>query len=122
MIKKEEITRIKAWMKNKPMPPYQIEIKPTNKCNLRCVTCEAMGDLKYNKNEELTLDIYKKLIEEAAEIKVKNIHLSGGGDPLCSDITPNLMKYIKQKGMEGTVSTNGTLFTENIIKELSNKL
>jgi len=118
MIKYEELKRIKSWLKKKPMPPYQIEIKPTNKCNLKCITCAAMGKSEYNKKEELSFEVYKKMLIEAAKLGVKNIHITGGGEPLASDIVPDLMKLIKQLKMEGTVATSGTMFTEELIKEL----
>lgn len=118
MIAKEELLRIKSWLKNKPMPPYQLEIKPTNNCNLKCITCKAMGKAEYKKEEELSFEIYKKMIKEAADIKIKNIHITGGGDPLTSETTSQIMRYIKELGMEGTLATNGTLFSKGTIKEL----
>ena len=117
-LKKEEILRINRWLKNKPMPPFQLELRPTQKCNLKCLTCKTMGKAKYDKNEEIPFKVYKKIIKEAAEINIKTIHITGGGEPLTSETTIPIMTYIKKLGMEGTLATNGILFKEGGIKEL----
>ena len=119
-MEKEILERIQDWLQKKPMPPYQLEINPTNLCNLHCLPCEARGKPFYNSEEEkrITLGIYKSIIDEAASVGVKIIHLSGGGEPLAADKTIYIMEYIKQNNIKGSIVTNGTLFNEYLIKKL----
>ena len=116
----EVLTQIKSWFDGKPMYPYHIEINLTNKCNLECVACHARGKAMYVQEEEknMTLEVYKKFLSEASKLGVKEIHLSGGGEPLMHDNIFDIMKEIKKQGIRGSIVTNGSLFNEKAIEEL----
>jgi len=119
-MEQEIISRVKDWLNNKPTPPYQIEINPTNKCNLNCLHCQARGKKEYKSGEEekITNRIYKRIIREASDLGVKKIHLSGGGEPLISQKIYKIIKQIKKNRITGSLVTNGTLFEKKIIKKM----
>lgn len=118
----EKTKRLIKWMNGKPQPPFTIELIPTNRCNLNCASCwrkstsEEGIEKEYAK--ELSDERLIQLIDEAADIGVKEIAFVGGGEPLCRDITFELIKRIRHHNMNGDLVTNGSLLTKDIIKTL----
>ena len=110
--------RIRRWDKGEPRGPYTMELYPTMTCNIDCVFC----DTTYRKGKqtgELTAEQYWRILDEAEELGVRRIFILGGGEPLVrKDVTPELMRRIKQAGMEGHIATNGTLFDEGLIAQV----
>ncbi len=69
---------------------------------------------------EIDSEIFRKLIDETKELKVKTI-LFIGGEPLVRGDIFELVRYAREKGINPILITNGTLLTtENIIKCLEN--
>lgn len=87
----------------------------TNMCNLRCKHCYAAAGKKNPK--EFTTEEIKKIIDELDELGVVLIALAGG-EPLVRKDIYEIIAYIKNKGMEVFLNTNGTLITEETIKKL----
>lgn len=120
----EKTRRLTLWMKGKPQPPYTIELIPTNRCNFKCKSCWRRNfsekELEKEYSQELSDDRLIQLIDEASKLGVKEIAFVGGGEPLCRDITPFLMKKIRGADMEGDLVTNGSLFTDDLIHLLVN--
>jgi len=113
----EKIRRLLNWFNGRKDFPYSIEVSPTLKCNLNCLFCWRHGK-KVEVTDELSLDEYKRILKEANQLKVKEIRIIGGGEPLMRRDTFEIMKIVKKSGMFGYICTNGTLFTEKMIKEL----
>jgi len=114
----EKIKRLLKWSKGEAAPPLIIELSPTLKCNLNCLFCWRYGKKDIDYGEEVSSKKYKEIIEEAARLGVKEVHIIGGGEPLLRKDTFEMMKAIKSKGMFGYICTNGTLFTKEMIKTL----
>ncbi len=116
---KEEAKRFIGWSKGKKISPYKIELRPTDKCNLRCLTCYSRLKKRFER-QELPLEKYIEIIKEAGKIGVRRFHISGNvGEPLFrKEKTFRIMKEIKEQGMVGSLVTNGTLFSRNMIYSL----
>jgi len=111
----EKAIKLLDWNKGKKPGPFRIEIHPTNVCNLKCIMCAA----KFNRKVELPKKRLHRIIHEAADLKVKNINICGGGEPLFyRQGIFEIMKTAKLFGLEGSLTTNGTLFTQAQIKKL----
>ncbi len=110
--------RIRRWDAGETRGPYTMELYPTMTCNIDCVFC----DTTYRKGKqtgELTPDQYWKLLDDARDLGVRRVFILGGGEPLVrKDVTPELMRRIKDFGMEGHIATNGTLFDEALIDQV----
>ena len=71
-----------------------LTIELTNKCNSRCIHC-----YKDEKNSiEVPLDMIIKIIDQAYELNVFQITLTGG-DPLLHSNIVEIIDYIKKKDM-----------------------
>jgi len=114
----ERAKRILEWVEGKKCGPFTIEIFPTFKCNQNCIFCPREEIEKYETPETLDDDTFIKIINEAAKLDVKQIDLIGGGEPLACDATPRLISLIKQYKISGYLNTNGTLFSEDLIKNM----
>lgn len=115
-----EVQRILDWINKKPVGPYILELRMTNRCNLRCLLCWEWTKQQDVKNE-LPDEIYPRIIKEAKEMNVRRIDICGGGEPLIkSKVLFDIMTQTKRYGMEGRLITNGTLFTPDSIKQLVN--
>lgn len=115
----DELTlRLKSWEEGLTNYPIKIEFWPTNRCNLNCKYCRG-SNLEKNYPPELSDDRILKLIDESACLKVKEWIIAGGGEPLFrKEIVLKMIKKIKDYGMYGALTTNGTLFDKHMIKQL----
>lgn len=113
----EKIKRLLGWAKGKKELPYSIELSPTLRCNLNCLFCWRQGK-KIDYGDELTLEDYRRILKEASQLKTREIRIIGGGEPLMRKDIFEVMKEVKKYGMFGYICTNGTLFSEDMVKAL----
>lgn len=86
------------------------------RCNLKCVHCYSQSRNKKYKGE-LTTEEGRKLIEDLARFGSPVILFSGGEPLLRKDLLP-LAQLATDFGMRAVISTNGTLITKRIAREL----
>jgi len=121
-IKRESVRRLAKWAAGNSQPPIRIDLEPLYGCNLKCKFCwqrsrERVEACDYSNplDENRILEI----IKEAADLGVLEWQIAGGWEPMIKpDFCMRIMKLIKENGMYGCLTTNGTLFTEKTIKEL----
>lgn len=104
-----------------PLVPINVEIDLTNACNFFCIHCsrDSKPRQKINIGEELSINEYKKIIDDCVQIGVLKL-LFMGGEPLYYKDFLKLVKYAKEKGIRNIgTSTNGWFINDNTAKELS---
>ena len=87
-----------------------------SQCNLNCKHCYS-NSTAAKKDETLNTKEAFNLIDQLADFNVPVLLLSGG-EPL---LRPDLFKLIKKarsRDLRVVISTNGTLLTEKVVKEL----
>ncbi|MBM4332811.1 MAG: radical SAM protein [Deltaproteobacteria bacterium] len=94
-------------------PPFFLVISPTMRCNLNCYGCYA-GD--YDKSAELDTDLIHRLLQEAKEMGIYFITVSGGEPFIREDL---LDIFAAHSDVYFQVYTNGTLIDERMAKALS---
>ncbi len=115
---KDLLKRLKKWPKN-PQGPFKIQFNPTDKCNLKCIFCWQRDTHRVSYENEISLKRYIELIKEAYEIGVKEVQITGGGEPFCRPRTTlKIMEEIKKNGMRGSLITNGTLLKDEDIQKI----
>lgn len=111
--------RILGWREGVKGGPVRIELHPTDACNLKCRFCWQTTVDVADTSKQLSEKKLLSIIDEAAELDVKEWVISGGGEPFVRrDTTMKILTKIKQHGMWGQLTTNGTLFEEEDIKTL----
>jgi MoaA/NifB/PqqE/SkfB family radical SAM enzyme len=88
----------------------------TRKCNLNCVHCYSLSEMKDYENE-MSYGEGLKFIDSLADFNVP-VLLFSGGEPLLRDDLFPLLAYAKNKGIRTAVSTNGTLIDFQTAKKL----
>jgi MoaA/NifB/PqqE/SkfB family radical SAM enzyme len=111
----------KAILKGEFLPPIEASLDPIHKCNLLCEHCNAHryltdGNLALNRLPDQHL---LRLVEFLGEWGVKAICFGGGGEPTLHTALPDAIDLTRRVGMEASVATNGTLFTDRLISSLT---
>lgn len=91
------------------MPTVAIGI--TNVCNLDCIHC--LRD-KVEPKVSISLDLFKKIIDQIAELGIKRVSLTGG-EPSLHPNFGNLLTYLAEKEVEFNFVTNGWEFKERVL-------
>jgi 12,18-didecarboxysiroheme deacetylase len=88
----------------------------TRRCNLKCVHCYAHAkDESFP--DELSTEEGKVVLDDLARFGSPVI-LFSGGEPLMRPDLVELAEYAVKNGMRAVISTNGTLITDAVAKEL----
>lgn len=113
------VQRLANWAQGVPNPPVRIELHVTNRCNLRCRFCwQAAADPRA-KPSEISHEKALEIVNDAGRIGVKEWIISGGGEPLVRRETiAEVLPLIKKHGMWGQLTTNGVLFTPELINDV----
>lgn len=86
-----------------------LRIRLTTRCNLDCDMCSWK-----NRHQELDFKILKKVIGDAALLKIENLSFIGGEATLY-DHFPQVLRYAKNRGFHITVCTNGFLNRKTLV-------
>ena len=104
--------------------PQFISFTVTNACNLRCRMCGQWSEEGYIKNntvktgKSLTVDDWKRLVDEVSMHKIRFILLRGGETFLYPGLM-ELVEYINSKGIFLSIDTNGTVmdkYAEDLVR------
>ena len=110
--------RLSSFLKTGATTPITWELDPTNNCNHDCIGCFAKGAGGRSNNEFLTLEEAKDYVDQIYSLGSKAVNLTGGGDPMMNRATPEIVSYIKSKGMDVGMVTNGSLFNDKNSKTI----
>lgn len=105
-------------VKSKTVNLKSVHLNISSKCNLKCAYCYA-EERNNNKNDNLTLNEYYKLLNELKQIN-DNIEISiTGGEPLLNKDAVYIASRCKNLGFYVHLLTNGTLINKNNYKDIA---
>ncbi|MCC6145498.1 MAG: radical SAM protein [Candidatus Hydrogenedentes bacterium] len=112
--------RIRQWQRGETPGPWAISLYPTYRCNIECKICwKRAFEEPLKANEELPDERMLALVDEAAELGVREWTLGGGGElMLRRNVVMEVCKRIRDHGMHGTIQTNGTIFSDKHVEQL----
>ena len=87
----------------------------TRACNLKCVHC--YNDSSTKADDELSTAEAKAVLDDLSDFGVPSV-LFSGGEPLMRPDLFELTGYAAEKGLRTVISTNGTLITKNVAKQI----
>lgn len=96
----------------------------TGSCNLKCRHCWINPQFEKNAGKYLPWNKLKKIIQEAKEIGLSSVKLTGG-EPFLHPEILGVIKGLKEMKLGVTIETNGTLIDEEsaeVLKENVNSI
>ncbi len=123
LIEKQRIKRLYSWYLGEKQPPLQIDVELHKICNLRCLPCSRQSSdsdhVKETRKYGLKIKGWLELVDQAADLGVKVWNIEGANEPLAKPkLLIPVLKRVKERGMFGILTTNGTLWTEEQLKSL----
>jgi MoaA/NifB/PqqE/SkfB family radical SAM enzyme len=98
-----------------PISPQVVFIEVTNRCNLLCETCPRT----FFEREPLKTLSYEEFVQIAEQFpEMRRALLHGIGEPLLNKALPQIIHYLKRRGVEVIINSNGTLLTPTWQKAL----
>jgi len=102
--------------------PRVMVIDPHHRCNTNCTHCWVhTPGVKHGKeflDTSFPMERFKKMIDDAADLKVETIILQGDGEPLLHPNSLEMLRYARNKGLDVRFFTNGILLNEKIAREV----
>ncbi|TWF58562.1 pyrroloquinoline quinone biosynthesis protein PqqE [Neorhizobium alkalisoli] len=99
------------------LPPIGMLAELTHRCPLQCVYCSNPVEL-LKANREMSTDAWIALFEEAADLGVLQIHLSGGEPTLRPDLE-KLIATLSRRGVYTNLITAGVGIAEGRIEAMA---
>lgn len=108
------------------LPPVHIRIKPTNTCNHNCWYCAYRTDnLQLGKDmvvkDRIPEEKMTEIIDDIAEMGVKSVTFSGGGDPFCYPYLLETVKKLSRTPVKFASLTNGSLLSGEVADVFAHK-
>jgi AdoMet-dependent heme synthase len=97
--------------------PYHVVWEVTTRCNLNCIHCYA-GSVD-SAQAELTTAEGKRFLDQVAAVGDIRMIVITGGEPLLRKDIFELVEYAGKLGLSVIFSTNGTLLTPDMAKDLA---
>ncbi|MBO1325407.1 pyrroloquinoline quinone biosynthesis protein PqqE [Acetobacter sp. TBRC 12305] len=100
-----------------PPPPMSLLAELTHRCPLQCPYCS--NPLKLDpRGQELDTQEWLRVLDEAAEMGVLQVHFSGG-EPMARPDLPDLVRHAAKKGLYSNLITSGVLITPESLHKLA---
>ncbi len=97
--------------------PLLLVVEITDRCNLNCKYCYDELSFKKRKNQDISFEDFSLIVDEAKEIGVFDINLSGGEPFIHKDIL-KFIEIIQLADIGISIVSNGTLITKKMAKAL----
>ena len=108
----KHLDRVQSWIKGGNPPPITVELDMTNRCNHRCPECTS-GYFQEKNSSSLYKDLAERIVRELADVGVRGLIFTGGGEPLCHPDTGEIVKLAKSLGLDVGFITNGSLLNRH---------
>ncbi|MBU8922175.1 MAG: radical SAM protein [Bacteroidales bacterium] len=95
--------------------PEELMVDFCNLCNLHCLICFNYSPLSPcplaidERRSYFPRDLFIELLDDCAKMGGTRINLAGGGEPLMHPQCAELLSEIRKRGIEVSITSNGTL-------------
>jgi pyrroloquinoline quinone biosynthesis protein E len=100
-----------------PYRPLSLLAELTYRCNLQCPYCYNPLDLRAYRRE-LDAATWCRVLDEAADLGVLQVHFSGGEPTLRAEECVALVRRARERGMYSNLITQGTFLTDDLLDRL----
>ncbi len=97
-----------------PVLPLYLAVEPNNSCNYHCPHCQVSHWSK----PRIDLDVphLVRILDQFP--RVIDVILQGMGEPFLNKATPAMLGVLRERGIEGIVTTNGSVMTPGVREDL----
>jgi len=107
--------RVTEWKEKGDCFPIYVEIGPTNRCNHNCIFCAL--DWMEKGIQEINKSVMLSVLKDMAFHKIKSVMFAGEGEPLLHKDIGTFVQEAKKYGLDVSITTNGTQFTQEKIEQ-----
>jgi MoaA/NifB/PqqE/SkfB family radical SAM enzyme len=95
--------------------PVCLYLEVTNRCNLLCETCPRTFEA-LEPPADMSMDLFRSIVDQVPNLQRAVLH--GVGEPMLVRELPDMIRYLKARGVYVLFNTNGTLLREKRFREL----
>jgi len=95
--------------------PVCLYLEVTNRCNLLCETCPRTFEA-LEPPADMTMDMVRAIVDQVPHLQRAVLH--GVGEPMLVRELPDMIRYLKARGVYVLFNTNGTLLREKRFSQL----
>lgn len=96
-------------------PPVCLYLEVTNRCNLLCETCPRTFET-LEPPADMSFDLFRSIVDQVPALQRAVLH--GVGEPMLVRHLPDMIRYLKARGVYVLFNTNGTLLREKRFPDL----
>jgi MoaA/NifB/PqqE/SkfB family radical SAM enzyme len=89
--------------------PVCLYLETTNRCNLLCTTCPRTYE-ELEPPADMSWDLFTSIVDQLTSIERAVLH--GVGEPMLVKNLPQMVRYLKDRGVYVLFNTNGTVLNE----------
>ena len=89
--------------------PVCLYLETTNRCNLLCTTCPRTYE-ELEPPADMSWDLFTSIVDQVPSIQRAVLH--GVGEPMLVKNLPQMVRYLKDRGVYVLFNTNGTVLNE----------
>lgn len=112
------LERLQSFLRGETVYPISVEMDLSNCCNLKCSWCRFSDS---HNPAIMPYSLAEKILRELAEVGVKSIVYSGGGEPLLNPQFKEIADLGHSLGLDQGVYTNGVNI-DKFIETLNKKM
>ncbi len=95
--------------------PVCLYLEVTNRCNLLCETCPRTFET-LEPPADMDFDLFRTIVDQVPNLQRAVLH--GVGEPMLVRALPEMIRYLKARGVYVLFNTNGTLMREKRFPDL----
>ncbi|MEQ8195491.1 MAG: radical SAM protein [Rhodospirillales bacterium] len=96
----------------------QLDLELNGGCNYKCQMCPQAEGREKGFLKKMPLPVFEKVIEDALQYGVEAVSLHGSGEPTLNNDMPDMVRYIKDRGLKCISFTNGYKLSEVLARRL----
>ncbi|MBF0428615.1 MAG: radical SAM protein [Magnetococcales bacterium] len=100
-----------------PYAPLEIYVDPSNICDLRCTFC-PQSNWGSRERGFMSMDLYRRILDEVAILKPKQLKLFGFGESLLHRQLIEMITLAEQRGISVIIHTNAKRLNEEMAHKL----
>ncbi len=86
---------------------HQLDLEIAGACNYKCEMCPQAWGREREFLKLMSLDLFKKIVDDAMQYGLKSVSLHGSGEPTLNKKMPDMVRHLKELNLQAVSFTNG---------------